>query len=81
MQAAQSNYVGVVQEKEDVKVRNKKLARQLKTAQSKLKQFQAKDDSILELRRQVNDLLANKKLNERADSRYDISPLCFACQH
>ena len=70
-----------MQEKEDEKERNKNLQRQLKTTQSKLQQFQSKDDSVLELRRQVNDLLANKKLNERADSRYDISPLCFACQH
>ena len=75
------NFVQVVQEKEDEKERNKNLQRQLKTTQSKLQQFQSKDDSVLELRRQVNDLLANKKLNERADSRYDISPLCFACQH
>ena len=75
------NYVQVVQEKEDEKERNKKLARQLKTAQSKLQQFQSKNDSVLELRRQVNDLLSNKKLNERADSRYDVTPFCFASQH
>ena len=57
------NFVEVVQEKEDVKDRNKNLARQLKTAQSKLQKFQAKDDSVLELRRQVNDLSAKLELN------------------
>ena len=75
------NFVQVVQEKEDVKGRNKSLQRQLKKAQTKLHQFQAKDDSVVELRRQVNDLLANKELNQRADSRYDVMTLCFACQH
>ena len=57
------NFVEVVQEKEDVKDRNKNLARQLKTAQSKLQKFQTKDDSVLELRRQVNDLSAKLELN------------------
>ena len=81
MQAAQTNYVQSVREKEEEKERNKNLERQLKKAQTKLHQFQAKDDSVVELRRQVNDLLANKELNQRADSRYDVMTLCFACQH
>ena len=57
------NYAQVVQEKEDEKDRNKNLAKQLKTTQSKLQKFQAKDDSVLELRRQVNDLKAKLELN------------------
>ena len=57
------NYAQVVQEKEDEKERNKNLEKQLKTAQSKLQKFQAKDDSVLELRRQVNDLTAKLELN------------------
>ena len=80
MQAAQTNYVQSVREKEDEKERNKNLERQLKKAQSKLQQFQAKDDSVLELRRQVNDLLTNKELNQRADSRFHIKSLCCGCQ-
>ena len=69
-----------VREKEDEKERGKKLERQLKQAQSKLRKFQAKDDSVVELRRQINDLLSNKQLNQRAESRYNIKRLSFACQ-
>ena len=74
------NFSQVVQEKEDEKERKKKLERQLKQAQSKLQKFQAKDDSVVELRRQINDLLSNKQLNQRAESRYNIKRLSFACQ-
>ena len=79
LKAAQSNHVQSVREKEDEKERKKKLERQLKQAQSKLRKFQAKDDSVVELRRQINDLLSNKQLNQRAESRFNIKPLSFAC--
>ena len=57
------NYVQAVQEKKDEKERNKSLQRQLKTAQSKVQKFQAKNESVLELRRQVNDYSAKLELN------------------
>ena len=57
------NYVQAVQEKKDEKERNKSLQRQLKTAQSKVQKFQAKNENVLELRRQVNDYSAKLELN------------------
>ena len=75
------NYVEVVERKMEAQELNKNLEKKLQAAQSQMQHFQANRESIRDLKRQVNELLANKELNERAESRYHCFPLCVAFQH
>ena len=63
------NYVEVVERKMEAQELNKNLEKKLQAAQSQMQHFQANRESIRDLKRQVNELLANKELNERAESR------------
>ena len=75
------NYVEVVERKMEAQELNKNLEKKLQSVQSQMQHFQTNRESIQDLKCQVNDLLANKELNESADSRYHLFPLCVDFQH
>lgn len=46
------------------------LQKQLKAAEKKITQYKSKDNRVQELKREINQLRANKDASERAHERY-----------
>ena len=63
------NYLQAVAEKNAERDEKLELQKQLQVAQRKITHFRAKNDSVQELKRHINELRSNRDVSERADNR------------
>ena len=69
-----TNYRQALEEKKSEKTARVKAQKKLKAAQSQIKKFKKKDESVQELRRSVNQLSSIKEAHDRIEERYNS---CF----
>ena len=72
-----ANFQEALEENKSEKAARVKTQKQLKAAQSQLKKFKEKDESVQELRRRVNELSSIKGAHDRVEERYNACCMCL----